>query len=274
MNGRILGVEEGFGTEATADVGGDDANLLGGQTVESRQLVPDRVGALTRLPMRQTSHTVLVGFFPTAGRHARLEGARSDAAIQDAPLDDHLAGREVHLTLCGQGDDHVAAPIGEEQRARGHRLLGIHHHRQRFVLHLHTFGGVHGLGARLGHHRGHQFPDEPHGVGGQRTTSDVGGQQRHVDGDGTDSVGAQVVRGEHAHHTGHRAGLVGVDREHAPVGDGGSHVHHVRGTRKRQIVDEGSPARDEVRVLGAHHPSTDHAHVVSPSIVVAIGRIR
>ena len=259
---KILGIEEGFCPESTTDVGGDDTNLFGGQSVEGRQLVSNWVRSLTGLPMSQASHAILVGLFPSTGRHPWFERARCDASIQDASFDDHVAGREVHLSLRGQCHHHVAAPFGEEQRRRGHRLFGIHHDGQRVVVHLHTFGGVDGLRAGLGHHRGHQLTDETDGVGRQRAARDVGRQQRHIDRNRSDAIGSQVGRGEDAHHTRHRSRLVDVDGVDSRVCDRRPHVHHVRRSGKRQIVDEGPSTGDEIGVLGAHHPCTDHSHVI------------
>ena len=159
---------------------------------------------------------------------------------------------------------HVRAVLGEQEGGRRTRHLGIDQHLERVVIDEHRFGGIDRLSTGLGHHGGDQFTDETHDTGRERGATDAGRKQRHVDGDGTDAIGHQIVVCEHAEHTGHPTRRVSIDRHDARVRHGGPHVHHVYRTGHDQIVDVRRVARHQGRILGPYDPLAHHSHRQTP----------
>ncbi len=122
--------------------------------------------------------------------------------------------------------------VGEQQRGVGLEAVGGgHDRRQRIDVGDDGLGGVVGLGLRFGDHGGDHVADEPHPVGGEDRSVEVGRQHREA----LHGRHPQVVAGvEHGDDAWHRRGLADVDRVDRAVGDGRPHQRRRRASPARR----------------------------------------
>ena len=131
--------------------------------------------------------------------------------------------------------------------ARGHRGLGVHHHRQVLVLDLDQVARVLGDVAVLGDHRRHRFADVAHPVDREavlhhRRARELRRRAGHL---------LRFRAGEHEVHAGERLRLRGVDTLDAGVRPVAAQDRCVRHARERDVVDVLAVAGQEARVLDA-----------------------
>ena len=255
---EVLGVGARLRAEAAADVGGDDTDLVLVEPEHLGHRLTDRVGAL----VAGVDHEAAV-LVPVGRRRAGLDGARRHLLVDDALLDHDLAVGEVGGHAAG-GDRHdpLGVGVGEQEVGRGEGGLGVDHRVEGVVVDDDQLGGVGGLGAGLGHHRGDGLAHEAHDVTGQQGPQHLLVQEAHRRG----LVGdVDVVDGPHREHARHRRRLADVDLEQAGAGHGGAHVDHVgRRPRQHDVVDVGAPDGQEGGVLGAQDPIAQDAHEGPP----------
>jgi hypothetical protein len=219
-------------------------------------LVAGGLRVLRGAPQRQPA--VLA---PRRGGRARLQRGRGEPLVVDLPRDDDLAAVEQGVVerLLVEGDGDVRAGLGEEQHLPREALLHVDDGGQRVVVDLDEVGRVLTLVGLLGEHGGDGLADEPHPVGGQprpdhglvRPAEEQG--RRQVDVGAGDDVGdaRRLPSALHALHGDRR------------VRQGGPDEGEVQGTGQPlvgEVVGVGGAAREEQRVLRAHHSRAHDAH--------------
>ena len=130
----LLRVRRDLGAEAAADVGREDADVVGLDAVGGDDRVLDALGVLGRDPLVQPAVD------PRRGRAAHLERARRHALVDEAAADGDLAvgeelvAGEVGHAEGGRVEHDVAAGGVVQQRRRGERRLGVDEHLELVVV--------------------------------------------------------------------------------------------------------------------------------------------
>ncbi|MFI5078487.1 MAG: hypothetical protein ACHQRO_14145, partial [Vicinamibacteria bacterium] len=108
---------------------------------------------------------------PCRGVLHHYQGMKTGALLPLAVERVRYVGEPVVAIAAGQPRvvDHVVGQVGVDERcARGHRLRGREHRRQRRPVDAHAGGGIVRLRARLGGDRHHRLADVAHALDGQR----------------------------------------------------------------------------------------------------------
>ena len=253
----MLDILPALGAEAAAHILGDHAHLaLGHFEHVLRQHVAHAVGVLYVGVERHAVLARIVG----AERAARLHVLRMHPRDHVAALD-HLGrrlDRLVGLRLLAALDivrDVVRALVPDRRRAGLHRVLGQRDRRNRLVVDLDQFGGILGLGQRLGDHHRHRIADIPHAVGHQRRPlrrehrAAVGPLARHVGLGHAEPVRLDVVAGIDGHHARCRFRRVDIDRPDLRVGMRRADEDGVGLARQVHVVDEAPLPAQQARIL-------------------------
>ena len=161
---QVLGIARRLGAEATAHIGGDDANLVGRQTERRDEPLLDEVDDLGRVPRRQR----FVARVPLGDHAARLDRHAHVALDLEALLhrDVGLGERRGGIAEAGlEEDGDVVAPLRvDDLRPR----LGARDHLrddgQRLVLDLDQLAAVFSERATGGQDHRHDLADEAHAV--------------------------------------------------------------------------------------------------------------
>ena len=235
--------------EATAHVGGDDANLLrlepqgGGDAglVLMWGLGREPDGQLVLLELRH-------------GR-ARLDGQGEQAGALVGAGDDHVT--PIEQVLVARARD-AQARVGARRLEQQHLVLDdlsdVGDCGERLVVHHHEGSGVHGRRAGLGDDRGHDLADVAHPVRchGRPEHALVDLEHRR----GRAGLEPEVGRGEHLDAR-QCARLLSVDRGDRAVRHGGAHEGDVERVLSAGVVDVPTPTQEEARVLPAANPLSD-----------------
>ena len=139
--------------------------------------------------------------------------------------------------------------LEQDRRVGLQRRLGIDHRGERLVIDGDGVRGVHGLRPRLRHHHRHRLADE---------TDPADGEQRPGEHLGTvfdrgHAQPAHVPGGEHADDTGHRAGVVRIDRLDERVCHRGPDEHPVQRPLAGDIVQVPGRPGEQRAILAAEH---------------------
>jgi hypothetical protein len=271
----LLGVHARLAAETAADVGRDDAQLVG---LQSERAAQQPVQHVWHLGAAVDDQPAVVGH--VRRRAVRLHRGDGHALVDVAAAHDHIGVVEdAGQHRVGGGHRHVVAVFVEDHRRVGaERVLGTHHRVERFVVDDHRVGSVLGLHGGLGHHGDDRLADEAHLVGGQRWTGEVVVHLGHA----VHRLQRQVGRRVHADHTRHADRLAGVDVDDAGVRHLGAHEHHVqrtfeRSSRRRQIVDVADRTEQQLGVLRSQHTCpqdrSSHAGNLPPDVVEGVHEV-
>ncbi len=256
---QLLGIAEYLRAEAATHVGSDHTNLLRLDLEHLREQLSRCERVLTRDPEGEAPVLLDAG-----GGGADLQRAGGQALV-DSPLGHHhLAAVEQGLVAAErQLQRDVAAGRLEQQRLRRGRLLGVHHDRQRLVVHLDEISPVACLGLGLRHNRGDRFAHEPdHAVGKQRARHRrVQHRQLHWE-----RWQLEVRCGEHVENPRRSKGGGSVDPCDPGVGIRRAYVGHPRSARDLQVVNVGPAHCQEFGVLFAQDRGCQGCSRVSPSV--------
>ena len=226
----VLGIGLDLRAKAAADVTGDAAHAIARHAEDAREVGRELMHALQRGVDRVASG----GGVPGGEGRARLHEAGDQAVVdQREPGDVGRAGKRA-LGCGGVAALPVVDAIarGDGVKLRGavaERRDGVDDRRPRGVAHHDRFGAVARLGRRRGDDHRDRLAHVAHAVGGQCqprrlgegravTAPDVAatlGDQRR---DPTDTVGGEIVPGEHGEHAGDRLRGRRIDGEHVGVG--------------------------------------------------------
>ncbi len=260
---HLFGVGADLGAERTADVGRDDADLVGLDAVGRGDRRLDALSVLGGQPL------VEAPVDPGGGRAAHLERTGGDTLVEEAALDDDFAVGEVRIGVGVLGhaehrrvEHGVRAGGVVDQGLGGHRGFDVDQGRQEVDVDEHHLGGVGGLCEGFGDDRGDGFTDEAdlvareHRARHHRVELRWHGLERHRLG------------GEDADDAGHVLCSLDVDREDGAVGRCGACVDHVQGTGEQflvQVVDVHAAGGEELGIfLALNSGSQDAAGHVCP----------
>jgi hypothetical protein len=133
-------------------------------------------------------------------------------------------------------------------------FLGVDHRGQRIIDDVDGVRGVHRLCPRLRHHHRHRLAGETDPVGGeQRPGEHLGAVFDRGHAQPTDVTGD-----EHTGDTGHRAGLIHIDRPDERVCDGGPDEHRVKGSLARDIVQVPRRSGEQRAILAAEDGAAEN----------------
>jgi hypothetical protein len=242
--------------EATANVGGDDADLGLGHPGGRREGEPQDVGDLRRRP-----HGQLLPRRVDDDR-ARLHERRDEALLAVLALDDDavLAGLGDRLVgvAAGAGLGGVEHPqcalVGAEVGVGEHLVLGglleVQRGRQLVVLHVDELSGIACLGGAASDDHGDDLAGEGDPVAGHRRVAGgdlVGGDRPGVDAHAhlVTEVGAR----QDGDHVGRGRGGRGVDADDLGVGERAAHHREVQHARKHDVVGPAGATGDQPLVL-------------------------
>ena len=256
---HLLGVDVQLRAEAAADVGRDDADLRLGDAEHDGGEDAQDVRHLRRRPERQLVHEGL----REAG--ARFDRVRDQPVLAEAAA--HGRGRpgEQLVDLAGVELPRVAAVRAElvvdERRAVGERGFRVDDRVERLVVDGDELGRVLRRCARVGNDDSDRVALVARLVGRERAVHrrgrvlgrEPGGRKRSL------PVVREVGSGEHRDDAFGRSGLRRVDALDGRVRVRAADDGHVDRPRKRHVVDEGAPSRQELAVLLARDALPDPA---------------
>ena len=190
---------------------------------------------------------------------AGLERRRVAARVDDVALHDRVGLREgaiggVLIARLPGGArevvDLAGLVVADQRRVIVERLAGVHHGRQRLVLHVDQRERIVGGVLVGGDHERHLLALEAHLVARQHGLGVVGdrghpGQPERL----------EVLGGDHGGHVGMRQRPRGVDRDDLRVGVRAAQQRAVDHARQPDVVEVGALAADEARVLLALQPA-------------------
>jgi hypothetical protein len=270
----LFGIDEDLGTETTAHIGGDDAQLvLRRHAHECRDDEPRHMRVLGRVPQGE----VLIARIVLADRRPRLHGVGHQAVVDDVELG-HMFGRGE------RGIDRAGlAEMPLKDRVSGHRLMdlrrtrllglgGIDHRRQDLVADLDLLRRVARLPPCLGDHDGDRIARIAGlavGDGGMRRhlhRRAVLGMDHPAADQVADLVAGEVGAGEHGQDAGHLCGGRRVDRVDLGVRVRRAQKMDVRLPGPADVVGILALAGDEAEIFLAAHRRADagRAHGRSP----------
>jgi hypothetical protein len=142
---RLFGVDVELGAEAPAHIGGDDAKLRVGYAAHEGEYVLHEVGDLGR----GVDGSGAGGRFGVHHDGARLDGARDQALLDVAPLDDDVGFIEGFVDVPRAQGPGVALVRSQvlvyERRTFFERRLDVNHCRERLVVYAYKLEGILGL---------------------------------------------------------------------------------------------------------------------------------
>ena len=244
----MFGVRRDLATESAAHRRGADAHLAGVQPQHLGDDVAGVVGRLHRGPQRDQGRA---GGGAGDGESAIGLHRHRRHPLVDEPCPHDDLGTVERVRILGHivDPDREVGAVGLEQdrRVRCQRRLGIDHRGERLVINGDGLRGVHGLRPGPRHHHGHRLADE---------TDPVDGEQRPGEHLGTvfnrgHAQPAHVPGDEHTDDTGHRAGLVRIDRLDERVCDRGPDEHPVQRPLGGDIVQVSGRSGEQRAILAA-----------------------
>ncbi len=281
---HLLAAHHALQAEASADVGGDDANPLLGQAEGSC----DAGAHLVRHLGGHVDDELVVAVDPLGEAGPALHRRGGEPAAAKGLLQPEGAAGEHGVQVGVVADPHIDEQVadrllvhlrgprseGGADRRGGRQVVVVHVHRLRAVLRQVGVGGDHdrdGLADEADPSR------RKHRHGGH-------GEVRPVE-HGPQRVQAQVVGGEHRHHPGDRPSRRDVDAEHPGAGHRAAHEGRVQLARQGEVTDETTSAGDEPPVLPAWQCRTDpgalggqrgltHRRVLDPASTPRAARAR
>ena len=193
-----------------------------------------------------------------------LHRVRYEPLVQDALLDHHLRGVERRVYVSARHDPVerlvVRRVLMELGSALVHRLVRLHDHRQRLVVHLDQLQRVLcGVPAVRHHDRDGVSLVSDHVVRDRRMVDRLEVRVRYQPcaGDGVE-LGVDVRAGEHGDYPVHRGRGRHVDRLDPGVCVRAAQDGRVRHAGQRDVVRVACGARDQPRVLTAAYPRAEY----------------
>ena len=256
-----FGIERVLDAKPAADIGGDDADAVGGLVEHAHELIADRMHA-------GGGEDQLKPIGAERGDRPAILGGGDDEPVVDELHFDHMGRR-------GQGGLHragitllepirqIAGDIVPQPRGIGRQRGGaIHNAGQRLVAHRHRFGPIPRGGAGFSHDEGHGITD----------MADTAPRQSRPGRDAHRLDRGNLRRTTHQAEMGDI--IIGIDRQNPRNGASGFRVEtHNPGMRMRRphdlgpelardadILNKTAGAGEEAVVLGAEERLADKRH--------------
>ena len=223
-----FGIVHVLHAEGTADIGGENTNLVGRHVQDFCKAGLVAGDALGRNLQRETLAGLVVG----RQRHARLHRDDGDAGVDDVELGHMRGGSKRRVDLRGVAiviveRDVVGDVVVEQRRAGLGGFRSVGHGGQRRDIEFDGFSGIARLRQRFRDHEGHGIADEAHLVGrkrgavGLQQRCAVAALQRQAAGEGVVAGGFEILASPDAEHARHRLGGRRVDAPDDSVGMAG-----------------------------------------------------
>jgi hypothetical protein len=254
----LFSVDVDLGAETAAHFRRDRTNPILSETCQCRDEGSEDVRVLRRRP---DGHRLLARL-EVRDHPAGFHRARREALVHHPLRDDDLGLGERGVDRGVVDGAAVGADAGaarherdrqvvrergmDDGRLPGHRELEIHHRRQRIVGDDDGVRGVAGDVAIGRHDDGDRFAGETDGVDGYSAM--FRRRKRRADRHGTEELRDLGAR-EDRFHSVHRLRGAGIDRADASVRDVTALEHDVLHADQRNIVDVGTAAANEARIL-------------------------